>query len=103
MKDKSYTLVKTIKPEIKKGDKIYLIDGSSLTAEESKKEHYIVYSYPELTGSHLNLKEIEATVIQAGIQDSLCMGVNDIIYLQDLIVKVGKGLFRIASGHVSRA
>lgn len=103
MKDKSYTLVKYIKPGISKGDKIYLIDGSSLTAEESKKEHYIIYPYPELTGSRLSLKDIEAIVIQSGIEDSLCMGVLDNMYLQDLIIKVGKGLFRVSSGHVKRA
>ena len=91
-----------INPNIKTGDIVEIIDGSSLSLEGSNDDYYIVYNYPEL-GIFKKLKECKFKVIATGVTDqinlSACEGQA---YLQDIIILEIKSnnLFRTSSKHV---
>lgn len=82
------------------GDKVRLIDGSSLTCEQNPvKEHYIIYSY-EGVGSNEPLKELDAEVIETNIEGLYCEGVMDTLFKQDIKIKIGSLYFFTSSKHV---
>lgn len=90
-----------INKDIKVGDKVIMIDGSSFTSvENTDEELYIVDSYPKLTGSSSIIKEIIGEVVETGIKNFAVPG-YDCYYLQDIVVKIGKGKFRTASKMVT--
>lgn len=91
------SIVEYINPAIKAGDKVRIVDGSSLTPlNYVKKDFYIVNSYPNLTGTGLKLEEITGEVIFTGIKNSVCTS-YDRAYLQDCVIQLGNGLFRTCS------
>lgn len=91
-----------INPSIKVGDKIRIHDGSSITSVEFYPENiYIVFPYPAITGLHQDLKFIDGEVVEVGITNrfiphDLCK----CLYPQDIVIKLGKGLFRTSSAMV---
>lgn len=103
MRDKkSRELIYLIDHSIKVGDKVRITDGSALTCDESDSDVYIVYAYPKLTGSIEKLKDIEGTVIATSINNRVCSGACDTIYLQDCIVQLGDAVFNTASGLLTK-
>jgi len=88
--------------EIKVGDRVCLIDGSALSCEESgSTEVIIIMAYPELTHRSETLKNIIGEVVEVGVTDKIVLGVCGNCYLQDIVVKIGDGVFRTASELVS--
>lgn len=82
------------------GNKVKLVDGSSLTCEQHPyKEHYIVLNY-EGTESGKPLKELDAEVVETNIEGLYCMGVVDNLYKQDVKIKIGSLYFYTSSKHV---
>lgn len=82
------------------GDKVRLIDGSSLTCEQHPdKEHYIVFNY-EGTGSGKPLKELDAEVIETNIEGLYCEGAMGTLFKQDIKIKIGSLHFYTSSKHV---
>lgn len=82
------------------GNKVKLIDGSSLTSEQHPyKEHYIVFNY-EGAGSGKPLKELTAEVVEVNIEGLYCMGAVDNLYKQDVKIKIGSLYFYTSSSHV---
>lgn len=87
--------------EIKVGDRVCLTDGSALTCEKSgSTEVIIISSYPELTNKKEILKNIICEVLEVGVTNKVVMGAFS-CYLQDIVVKIGNGIFRTASELVS--
>jgi len=97
MKQSGKPIEKFINKDIKVGDTVYLKDGSALT-DIKGVERYIVHAYKDITGIDLPLKQIPAEVIEID-QQYACDGYS-CYYLQDIKIKVGKGLFRTASKFV---
>lgn len=83
------------------GDKVRLIDGSSLTCEElPNKEVYIVCSY-EGTNSGKPLKELDAEVVETNIEGLYCEGAMGTLFKQDIKIKIGSLHFYTSSKHVN--
>lgn len=100
---KQFIISKHINPEIKKGDKVRLIDGSGLTcAKEYKEQICIVFPYEEITGSKLPLRELTFTVTRTGIKDLVCSGVLGTVYLQDIELEYNGVKFYNCSKFVSK-
>ena len=94
----TFTIKKLINPDIKAGDKIMVIDGSSFTPlNHVDEEYYIIYAHPELTGSDEVIKDIVGEVIYTGIKNSICVGCLGTAYQQDVVIQLGTGLFRSCS------
>lgn len=92
-----------INPEIKKGDVVKFIDGSSLSSDLVKNENlYIVNSYPQYFKSYESIEYIEGIVIEVGITDKYATGVVDNIYLQDIVVSLNGFKVRTSSMHVKK-
>ena len=103
MKSKKQFKVRPLnKKDLKVGDKVYLIDGSSLTIgdEDDKEDYYIVFAYPNVTKREKILREIEATVLETELTDFFAEGVFGGIYQQDIKILVGKAIFYTSSAHV---
>lgn len=106
---KSYTLNSTINKDIKVGDTVLFIDGSTLTNKEDDElasweeaeDIYIVYSYPNITKIHRVLKEIPMTVLEVDIKDKLVVICKTLMY-QDIIVGNDDFQFRTNSYHVRK-
>ena len=105
----SCTIRVEINPNIKVGDKVFLIDGSGLTLvkeddSEDANEYYIIFSYPDKTGSKLLLQSIEAKVIEVNVRDKISHRVDTLMnpLLQDIVVKVGDAEFRTCSKLVKK-
>ena len=117
-------IIKTYNPirvneTIKLGDKVMLIDGSSLSrcyytpdninAEKSVHQRYsdnsedsepcIVHSDFDHNDEHDILENLVGTVVEANV---LCYTISYVIYLQDLIIKIGTGFYRTNSTHVRK-
>ncbi len=105
MQKSTLDIVKYINPDIKAGDKIKIVDGSSFTPlDYVMDEFYIIYSYPKLTGTNLVIKEIIGEVIFTGIENSVCTSPwSERAYLQDCIIQLGTGLFRTCSAFLRKA
>ena len=90
--------------DIKVGDIVNIRDGSSITYVDDTGyyELYIVYAYPDLTDSYKELKDIDCEVIEIGVTDKICIGDHSWSYLQDIVIKIGKGHFRVSSNHVKK-
>jgi hypothetical protein len=99
MDKRSLKLVKYKNPQIKVGDKIKLIDGSALSHITEKGDFYIIHSYRKLTGSDLPLEDIVGEVVKTNVKNHGCFGAFD-IYVQDIVVKLGKAKFRTCSQFV---
>jgi len=99
MDKSSLKLVKYKNPQIKVGDKIKLIDGSALSHITEKGDFYIIHSYRKLTGSDLSLEDIVGKVVKTNVKNRGCFGAFD-IYVQDIVVKLGKAKFRTCSQFV---
>lgn len=103
MHKRSFKLKRIVtKEKINLGDKVKVIDGSSITPMSNDQDCYIVCAYPELTGSQLLLKDMEAEVISTKVRHYACEGVCGNAYRQDLVIKLGLCEFRIASGMVRK-
>jgi len=100
----SITLQKHIDSTIEVGDKVTLNDGSALSCDMVSYPVYIVNSYSELTGTLDILKNIIAEVVDINIDNKVILNnPNDgWCYLQDITVKLGKGIFRTASEFVTK-
>ena len=100
--EKNSFKVKTITnvEKINVGATVRLIDGSSLSCINALMDFYIVESYEDMTGSKLELQHIDAEVIEVGVSDYVCEGVNGHAYLQDIVIKIGLRKFRTSSGLV---
>lgn len=85
---------------IKIGDRILLIDGSSLHAETTKEKCYIVHSHDDITGSNLPLKDIEGEVLKINEPYYSDPRISNYLYHCDLLIKLGKGEFRTSSSMV---
>ena len=74
---------------IKKNDVVYLSDGSALSlVGDDEKNYYIVYAYPEITGSPTELKYIPGRVIEINVKDRVLLTDLDWGYVQDIIVEI---------------
>jgi len=101
--------IKDLHQDLEIGDNVILIDGSALTLKEHDQydeftqEYIIIREYPEVTGNPNKLKDIVGTVKEINIQDyiSPSEAVN-LAYRQDIIVQIGKALFRTASRLVKK-
>lgn len=106
MKNYSYRLEEHIDNKIKVGDVVKLTDGSALTLKKAqvgdKGEFHIVHSYPLFTGKEEILKDIECMVVETGVEDYVCMGVLDIVRIQDIVVQCGNAKFRTCSKFVKK-
>jgi len=93
--------IKTFKDEsLKVGDKVKIWDGSGFSYIGDTDEHVaIVHSYPEMTASNEKLLDIEGEVVEIGVTNRGVMGFR-CIYLQDIVIKLGEGLFRSCSEFV---
>jgi len=93
---------------VKFGDMVRLIDGSSLNLHESEKDdddtdYYIVFAYPSITGCNLNLKDIDAIVVKTDIKNHAAYGwPSQTAYIQDIVIMVGDAKFRTSSNHVAK-
>ena len=63
-------------------------------------KYFIVFDYPEITGSNEILKHIVGEVVEIGVTDSICVGVLS-ARIQDIIVQIGKAKFRTCSKFVA--
>jgi hypothetical protein len=98
---KSLRVISHRNPLIRKGDIVRVTDGSAFTyIQDTTLVVFIVFPYPELTGSTTKIKDLEAEVIETDITDMISSSSLDIAYLQDIIVKIGDGFFRTSSGMV---
>lgn len=98
----SIKLVVLKNPQIKIGDRVYLRDGSGVTPVTSNEEVYIVNAYPHLTGRDEKLMDMIGVVVAINVCEYVCRaGFNDNLYLQDVVVCLGEGLFRTCSEFVS--
>lgn len=91
-----------INPQICVGDTVKLYDGLALTLVDddelnTPQTRYVACAYPELTGSHQVLKDMQGEVIANGINNRFCTGIFGGSYQQDIIVRVGEALFRTNS------
>lgn len=98
----SKQIKKLIDEQIKVGDKVRLIDGSAVCCvEDADNEYYLIFAYPDKTGSTEILKDLEGTVIETGITDhvslTLISDLLSVVYLQDIVVQIGDANFRTAS------
>jgi len=94
----TFDIKKLINPDIKAGDKIMVVDGSSFTPlNHIDEEYYIISAHPELTGSDEKIKDIVGEVVYTGIENSICFGHLSTAYLQDVVIQLGTGLFRSSS------
>lgn len=89
------------------GDKVRLIDGSALSCvDDVNNEYYIIFAYPNKTGSTEILKNLEGTVVETGITDHVAISLTidpiSVIYLQDIVVQLGDATFRTASQLVEK-
>jgi len=92
-----------IDKDIKKGDLVYLIDGSGLSTYETEgQELFIVRSYPKLTNSNSLLKELLFKVIETDVKTNVCMGVLGCVRIQDIIIEINKTKFRTCSQFVKK-
>ena len=100
---KSFIIKKRINPDIKVGDYVSVIDGSSFSSVlEPSRALYIVNPYSELTGVGTVIQDIIGHVVEIKIDDAFVQSPLDILYLQDIVVQLGTGLFRVASKHVKK-
>lgn len=99
------TIKEFINTAIKIGDQVLLIDGSALTLAGYDEDIYIIYAYPEFTGSESILKDIICTVVNVNVE-AYCAGCKfpdvERVYRQDLVLKCGDTLLRTASGMVRK-
>ena len=108
MKKLTYTIRKFINPDIKVGDRIYVIDGSGFTivtdeVDENKIDSYfIINSYPHITGIDEVLCKIIGTVVEINITDKICPRGTINCYLQDIVVSLGNAKFRTCSDFVKK-
>lgn len=104
----THTIKEYIDPEIKVGDIVRVTDGSTLSTKDTSKyteDLYIVYDYPELTGSNLPIKELDAIVIETGVKDKVIVtsiNFHVFIYKQDIVLQIGETEFRCASQLVTK-
>lgn len=82
------------------GSRVGLIDGSGLTCESIDKDVYIVFPYPELTGSEFALKELAFYVVEIGVANYAATSVVDTAYIQDIVVQYDGCKFRTCSQFV---
>ena len=90
------------KEGLKVGDKVRVIDGSSLTSFKTKRGVSIIETYEELTGINETLGSLIGTVTRVGVKDRIEQEHNFDAYYQDLVIKIGSGKFRTASGMVAK-
>jgi len=85
---------------IKVGDTVRLHDGSALSVKDNTDiEPLIICSYQHLTKSLDRLKDLNATVTEVGLEDTVC--VSDIsAYIQDIVIDINGCKFRTASQFV---
>ena len=87
--------------DIRKGDLVKIVDGSSLTVNRlPNNSFFIKRSYPKLFGSVKNLEYLEAKVVQTGINDKFCSGVSSILYPQDVVIEINGVRISLASRHL---
>lgn len=82
------------------GDKVKLIDGSSLTCYDQSRDVYIIHAYKDITGLNEILKYCTAEVIHNNISDLFAEGILGFIYKQDVCIKIGEGIFYTSSAHI---
>lgn len=91
---------------LKVGDKIKLTDGTSLSIDNYSDEVYIIYAYQNLTGKREILKNLTGTIIKTRIKNTFndkYVNITDKnVWMQDLQIKIGKAVFKVASGHVKK-
>jgi len=101
----SLTLSELKTKDLKIGDKIVINDGSSISIKDEElamkyDEIYIVYAFSELTGTNLSLHSMVGTVEEINVKDKFIAGVDNRIYQQDIVIKLGNCLFRTNSSMV---
>jgi hypothetical protein len=95
---------------IRRGNKVRLCDGSGLAfvdrniAERYEENHvYIGYEYPELFGTHQELKDIVCKVVQTNIRDYIRVHpVCNVAGILDIVIDVNGVLLRTNSTFVTR-
>lgn len=91
-----------VDPSIKVGDTVKLTDGSALSAESSTADIFTVYPHEDITGSKLTLGEDKAVVLEVNVQDFVLCVDDRWCFNQDLVVQIGKGIFRTNSTMVKK-
>ena len=103
MSKQSFFVDENKRKDLKVNQTVKLVDGSSLTSIDANGLYdvYIVNSYPKLTGINGELKTLKALVIETNLKNHICSGVIGNGYIQDTLIKIGDGLFRCNSTHLT--
>jgi len=93
-------LLKCFNPSIKIGDKVRLKDGSGLSVKNNDDMYVvIVCSYHSLTDSFQPLKDLTATVVEVGLEETVLI-TDHSAYVQDIIIDINGCKFRTPSDFV---
>ena len=100
MSKQSFFVDENKRKDLKVNQTVKLVDGRSLTSIDANGLYdvYIVNSYPKLTGINGELKTLKALVIETNLKNHICSGDG---YIQDTLIKIGDGLFRCNSTHLT--
>jgi hypothetical protein len=102
----SYRIDSYVDSGIKVGNIVRMVDGSGLSLVcdydtiEWSQDYVIVSAYPELTGLDKILKDCNAKVLETGLSSHCRIGVCGHVYVQDILVEIGKAKFRTCSAFV---
>lgn len=97
---KHFKVRRYINESIKVGDSIRIIYGSGLSSIGNEMDYYIVFAYPNLTGSDKKLMHIVGTVVETGITDIITEPDLGYCYGTDIKIKLGDAEFYTCSWFV---
>ena len=94
-------------PDIKVGDLVQLIDGSSLIGANPQDDTYYLIGkeYPYITGYKLPLMNIFFEVVETDVEDvgSSFATIYNHVYVCDIKIKANDAYFYTSSNHVKKA
>lgn len=96
---KQLTLKQYKNPQIRKGNRVMLIDGSGLSSPKAENL-YIVCAYPKLTGNNVKLQDLVFTVTKTDVEDKAVSGTLDTVYKQDIEITFNRVVFYTCSEFV---
>lgn len=99
--EKTNKIQSRVNKNIKVGDKVKIIDGSYLTVKGDNTQNPIIpFPLPEVTGTNEELNKIVGEVVESGITNYCTNPFLEKVTIQDIVVKLGNGLFRTSSKEV---
>ena len=101
----SFQFTTHIDKSIKVGDKVWLSNGSAVSCDTRENGQqirlFINFKYRMLTGSDDKLRDMIGEVIEVDVKDRVFMG-EDFACLQDIVIRLGTGIFRTPSKFVKK-